>query len=53
MNQSLKSRKVNIGMKKNPKFVNFGDYWDKQDKLERDVFDRTQKSSNGGATHAC
>ena len=26
--------------------------WDKQDKLERDVFDRTQKSSNGGATHA-
>ena len=26
--------------------------WDKQDKLECDVFDRTQKSSNGGATHA-
>ena len=25
---------------------------DKRDKLERDVFDRTQKSSNGGATHA-
>ena len=24
----------------------------KQDKLERDVFDRTQKSSTGGATHA-
>ena len=24
--------------------------WDKWDKLERDVFDRTQKSSNGGAT---
>ena len=24
---------------------------DKRDKLERDVFDRTQKSSNGGATH--
>ena len=26
--------------------------WDKRDKLERDVFDRTQKSSNGGATRA-
>ena len=26
--------------------------WDKRDKLERDVFDRTQKSSNGGAAHA-
>ena len=25
---------------------------DKRDKLEHDVFDRTQKSSNGGATHA-
>ena len=25
---------------------------DKRDKLECDVFDRTQKSSNGGATHA-
>ena len=25
---------------------------EKRDKLERDVFDRTQKSSNGGATHA-
>ena len=25
---------------------------DKQDKLECDVFNRTQKSSNGGATHA-
>ena len=25
---------------------------DKQDKLECDVFDRTQKSSNGRATHA-
>ena len=25
---------------------------DKRDNLERDVFDRTQKSSNGGATHA-
>ena len=25
---------------------------DKRDKLERDVFDRTQKSSNGGATSA-
>ena len=25
---------------------------DKQDKLKHDVFDRTQKSSNGGATHA-
>ena len=25
---------------------------DKRDKLERDVFDRTQKSSNGGATRA-
>ena len=25
---------------------------DKQDKLERDIFDRTQKSSNGGATYA-
>ena len=25
---------------------------DKWDKLERDVFDRTQKSSNGGAAHA-
>ena len=25
---------------------------DKRDKIERDVFDRTQKSSNGGATHA-
>ena len=25
---------------------------DKQDKIERDVFDRTQKSSNGGATRA-
>ena len=25
---------------------------DKRDKLERDVFDRTQKSFNGGATHA-
>ena len=24
---------------------------DKWDKLERDVFDRTQKSYNGGATH--
>ena len=24
--------------------------WDKRDKLERDVFDRMQKSSNGGAT---
>ena len=24
--------------------------WDKRDKLECDVFDRTQKSSNGGAT---
>ena len=24
---------------------------DKQDKLEHDVFERTQKSSNGGATH--
>ena len=26
--------------------------WDKWDKLERDGFDRTQKSSNGGATRA-
>ena len=26
--------------------------WDKWDKLECDVFDRTMKSSNGGATHA-
>ena len=26
--------------------------WDKWDKLERDVFDITQNSSNGGATHA-
>ena len=26
--------------------------WDKQDKLEHDVFDRTKKSSNGGATRA-
>ena len=26
--------------------------WDKRDKLECDVFDRTQKSSNGGATLA-
>ena len=26
--------------------------WDKQDKLEHDVFDRTHKSSNGGATCA-
>ena len=25
---------------------------DKRDKLECDVFDKTQKSSNGGATHA-
>ena len=25
---------------------------DKRDKLERDIFDRTQKSSNGGATYA-
>ena len=25
---------------------------DKRDKLERDILDRTQKSSNGGATHA-
>ena len=25
---------------------------DKRDKLERDVFNRTQKSSNGGATRA-
>ena len=24
--------------------------WDKWDKLERDIFDRTQNSSNGGAT---
>ena len=26
--------------------------WDKRDKIECDVFDRTQKSSNGGATQA-
>ena len=26
--------------------------WDKRDKLEHDVFDRTQNSSNGGATRA-
>ena len=26
--------------------------WDKRDKLERDVFDRIQKSYNGGDTHA-
>ena len=25
--------------------------WDKRDKLERDVFNRMQNSSNGGATH--
>ena len=26
--------------------------WDKRDKLEHDVFDRMQKSSNGGSTRA-
>ena len=26
--------------------------WDKWDKLECDVFNKTQKTSNGGATHA-
>ena len=30
MNQPLKIRKVNIGMKENPKFANVGDYWDEE-----------------------
>ena len=30
MSQSLKIKKVNIGSKENPKFANFGDYWDEE-----------------------
>ena len=30
MNQPLKIRKVNIRTEENPKFVNVGDYWDKE-----------------------
>ena len=30
MNQPLKIRKVNIGMKENPKFASVGDYWMKR-----------------------
>ena len=30
MSYPLKIRKVNIGMKENPKFANVGDYWDEE-----------------------
>ena len=30
MNQQLNIRKVNIGTKENPNFVNVGDYWDEE-----------------------